>query len=278
MSSTLKILVDIQCLIYCDFEEVGEALPGTIFKMELRKGVYVIDFRKEGIILESIKYKIESDEEDYFLEESLVKIYTKEKEKRRRRGISEKEVLWIDNGDHWRILSLNNDILNPETGESWIDLPNNYNLLPMGQHHDSNVDACGYIPFNIGGKLIKKDDPTDFVISGGQWGCLDKSGKVVIQPVYGRKVFFQNDQVTSTSTWNSSVNTHGLIDNFGEKVFTKFDCVFPIDEVAGYYDVSQEKKHGIINKYGEIILPLTYLEFGYHTSKAHEIHRQTNGD
>lgn len=266
MSSTLKILVDIQCLIYCDFEEVGEALPGTIFKMELHKGVYVIDFRKEGIVLKSIKYKIESDEEDYFLEESLVKIYTKEKEKRRRRGISEKEVLWIDNGDHWRILSLNNDILNPETGESWIDLPNNYNLLPMGQHHDSDVDACGYIPFNIGGKLMKKDDSAGFVISGGQWGCLDKSGKVVIQPVYGRKVFFQNNQVTST--WDSSVIAHGLIDNFGEKVFTKFDCVFPIDEVAGYYDVSQEKKHGIINKYGEIILPLTYLEFGYHTSKA----------
>ena len=264
MSSTLKILVDIQCLIYCDFEEVGEALPGSIFKMKLRKGIYIIDFRKEGISLKSIKYKIESDEEDYLLEESLIKIYTKEKETRRRRVISEKEVLWIDVGDNWRILSADNDILNSETGESWIDLPNNYNLLPMGQHRDSDIDACGYIPFNIGGTLMK-DDLTGFFISGGKWGCLDKTGNVVVQPVYGNKVFFQNDQVTST--WNYGVFS-GIIDKFGKKVFTEFDRAFPIDEVAGYYDVSQQKKHGIINKYGETILPLTYLNFGYHASKA----------
>ena len=75
------------------------------------------------------------------LEESLIKIYTKEKETRRRRVISEKEVLWIDVGDNWRIISADNDILNSETGESWIDLPNNYNLLPMGQHRDSDIDA-----------------------------------------------------------------------------------------------------------------------------------------
>ena len=33
MSSILKILVDIQCLIYCDFEQVGEAIPDAIFRL-----------------------------------------------------------------------------------------------------------------------------------------------------------------------------------------------------------------------------------------------------
>ena len=77
MSSILKILVDIQCLVYCDFEQVGEASPNSIFKMELRKGMYIIEFRKDDISLKSIKYKIESDDEDYLLEESLANIYKK---------------------------------------------------------------------------------------------------------------------------------------------------------------------------------------------------------
>ena len=264
MSSTLKILVDIQCLVYCDFEQIGEAFPNSIFKIELRKGTYIIDLRKEGINLKSIKYKIESDDEDYLLEVSLAKIYVKEKEVKRRKVISEKEVIWINVGDNWRILSADDDILNPVTGESWIDLPNSYNLLPMVQHLDPDIDTCGYIPFNIGGTLMK-DDLTGFFMSGGKWGCLDKSGKVVVQPIYGSKVFFQNDQVTAI--WNCDL-FGGVINNFGEKVFTEFDSVFPIDEVAGYYDVSQQKKHGIINKYGELILPLTYLNFRYHTSKV----------
>lgn len=96
------------------------------------QGSYIIDFKKDDINLKSIKYKIESDDEDYLLEESLANFYTKEKEARRRKDISEKEVLWIDVGDNWRIISVDDNILNPETGESWIDLPNSYNLLPMG--------------------------------------------------------------------------------------------------------------------------------------------------
>lgn len=85
MSSILKILVDIQCLVYCDFEQIGEAFPNSILKVELRKGVYIIDFRKDDISLKSIKYKIESDDEDYLLEEFLANIYTKEKETKRRK-------------------------------------------------------------------------------------------------------------------------------------------------------------------------------------------------
>ena len=35
MSSILKILVDIQCLVYCDFELVGEAFPNSIFRLHI---------------------------------------------------------------------------------------------------------------------------------------------------------------------------------------------------------------------------------------------------
>lgn len=264
MSSILKILVDIQCLVYCDFEEVGEAFPNSILKIELRKGIYIIDFKKDNISLKSIKYKIKTDNEDYLLEESLTNIYTKKKETKKRKEISEKNVLWINVGGNWRIMSVDNDILNSVAMKSWIDLPNSYNLLPMGQHRDPDIDACGYIPFNIGGTLIE-DDLTGFFISGGTWGCLDKSGKVVIQPIYSRKVFFYNDQVAGT--YINGIFS-GVINQFGEKSFAEFDSVLPVDEVVGYYDVSQQNKHGIVNKHGEFILPLNYLSFGYHTSKV----------
>lgn len=264
MSSILKILVDIQCLVYCDFEEVGEAFPNSILKIELRKGIYIIDFKKDNISLKSIKYNINTDNEDYLLEESLTNIYTKKKETKRRKEISEKNVLWINVGGNWRIMSIDNYILNSVANKSWIDLPNSYNLLPMGQHRDPDIDACGYIPFNIGGTLME-DDLTGFFISGGTWGCLDKSGKVVIQPIYSRKVFFYNDQVAST--YINGIFS-GVINQFGEKSFAEFDNVLPVDEIVGYYDVSQQNKHGIVNKHGEFILPLNYLSFGYHTSKV----------
>ena len=35
MSSILKILVDIQCLVHYDFEEVGEAIPDSIFRLHI---------------------------------------------------------------------------------------------------------------------------------------------------------------------------------------------------------------------------------------------------
>lgn len=85
MSSILKILVDIQCLVYCDFEEVGEAFPNSILKIELRKGIYIIDFKKDNISLKSIKYKIKTDNEDYLLEESLTNIYTKKRKRKKER-------------------------------------------------------------------------------------------------------------------------------------------------------------------------------------------------
>lgn len=262
MNSILKIIVDLQCFVYCDFEQIGEAIPNSMLKVELRKGTYIIDFKKDNLTLKSIKYEIESDNEDYLLDVSLADIYAKEKEKIRRKTISEKDVVWIDAGDHWRILSVDDSPLNLLSGESWIDLPDNYNLLPMGQHRDPDVDACGYIPFNIGG-ILKKDDSTGYFIIGGKWGCLDKSGVVVIQPIYESKVFFKNEQITSI--WNGCL-FGGIINYLGETVFSEFNSAFPIDEVTGFYDVSRQDKHGIINKYGEIIVPIKYSKFKCHAN------------
>ena len=35
MSSILKILVDIQCIVYCNFVEIGEANPYSLFRLHI---------------------------------------------------------------------------------------------------------------------------------------------------------------------------------------------------------------------------------------------------
>ena len=45
MHSILKILVDQRCQIYCDFNLKGEASPNSLFKIYLRKGTYILEFK-----------------------------------------------------------------------------------------------------------------------------------------------------------------------------------------------------------------------------------------
>ncbi len=265
MSSILKIIVDLQCQIYCDYEQIGEALPNSIFKMELRKGTYFLEFKKEDLCIFSIKYKMESNDEDNLLEVYLFDIYRREINEIKRKEVSKKDVIWIDTGDNWRLVDVNDEELNHLTKESWIDLPSNYNLLPMGQHYFPDVDMCGYIPFNIGGYL-QHDDLLGYIIKGGKWGCLSKLGEVVISPIYGNKVFFNNDQVTAVYDYGLF---KGIINALGNNVFTEevYDRVYPIDEELGYYEVYKQDHCGIIDKSGNIVIPLIYSKFSYHAGE-----------
>lgn len=264
MNSILKIKVDLQCQIFCDYEQIGEAQVNSIFRMELRKGTYILEFKKDGLCLSSIKYKMESNDEDDLLEIYLFDIYCKEIERIKRKEISEKEVIWFYTGDNWRLIDTNDEAFNPLTKEPWIDLPSNYNLLPMAMHFSPDVDMCSYIPFNIGG-VLDQDCLAGYYILGGKWGCLNKLGEVVIPPIYDDKVFFLNDQITAI--WNNGV-LGGIINNIGERVFQDvYDSVFPINERLGLYQVVLDKKYGVIDKYGNIIVPINYLKFSYFTNK-----------
>lgn len=61
--SLLKIITNLDCNVYVDTEFKGEALPGTIYKIEMRKGKYILDF----ISLDSAYDKIQMD---YYMEDS----------------------------------------------------------------------------------------------------------------------------------------------------------------------------------------------------------------
>lgn len=256
MSSVLKISVDLECQVYCDYEYLGEAYPNKLFRAELRKGTYIIEFEKDDIKLSSIKYEMKTNEEEDLLEISLSTQYRRKCDDIKSRKIAELDVCWEYVDDHWRINSLDDTMLNHTTCETFIDLPSNYNLLQFDENSSNNIDACGYIPFNLCG--IRDTQHNSY--QGGRWGCLNKMGEVVIQPIYGRKVFFENDSVVQVYTEAGIILK--LINRFGEPAFPfNYDTVYSLDEKAGLYRVKKNDSYGVIDKEGRLIVPILYSSF-----------------
>ena len=259
MSSKLKIITDIDCQVYCDYEYVGDAISGCIFHLNLRKGIYLFEFKKDTETLATQRYKMESNDEEDLLEISLFEAYNDSQKRKRREEINNLSVLWIHTGINWRLMSTKGEPLNTATNENWIDLPSNYYLLPMGSHPCPDIDCCGYIPFNVGGTLYF-EDADGYSIEGGMWGCINKIGEVIIPPIYRSKVFFWNDLVTVIKEFDV---IKGIINYDGEQVFEEFGRVRPINEQLGLYETIKGEKHGVIDKYGKYIIKPCYAELEY---------------
>lgn len=70
MHSILKILVNQRCQIYCDFNLKGEASPNSLFKIYLRKGTYILEFKIGEDVLTK-EFKIDTLNEEILLRVSL---------------------------------------------------------------------------------------------------------------------------------------------------------------------------------------------------------------
>ena len=70
--STLKILSDTHCMVRCDFQEVGD------IKLQLKKGCYILEFLVEDIVICSMDYTIETNDE-----EPLLRLNIKEQAKKK---------------------------------------------------------------------------------------------------------------------------------------------------------------------------------------------------
>ncbi len=71
MSSTLKILSDVECQVYCDYEYKGDVVPGAIFRIDIRKGTYFLEFKKDNVVLMSQDYEMCSNDEEQLLRVTL---------------------------------------------------------------------------------------------------------------------------------------------------------------------------------------------------------------
>lgn len=72
MASKLKIIVDYPCEVFCDYEHKGQAEPNSIFIIELRKGMYLLEFKVNNEVYESIDYTMDSNEQEDLLRVKLL--------------------------------------------------------------------------------------------------------------------------------------------------------------------------------------------------------------
>lgn len=241
MSSTLKVLVDIQCIIYCDFEEVGEALPGSIFKMELRKGTYILEFKIDGIAIVSKEYVMKTDNEEDLLRINLSKALSMYEREQKYLEISNTNAdIQYKDGDWW--------IVNNDNG---CELKLLYNIEDHSYSTRNTFDKVGLRAVNIGG--VEVDNVAYFSIEGGKWGCINKYGEIQIPIIYDSSIYFYNDRVAKAILDGRDI----LINKYGEQLYTNL-----YDHLIGYFSINQivckNGKCGLIDTNGIFTIPLIY--------------------
>lgn len=259
MSSTLKIIVDVKCQIYFDYEFKGEATPNSIFKIDIRKGKYILEFKIDNKLLLSKVYTMQSNDEEDLLNISL-------KQKKRE----------LEKEEKYQMIAKKNVEIKSVNDKTFIhDIDNNHDIeidykIPclclFGYHYA--IDDCGLISAN--------DNPSIDSLgyfSGGKWGCLNKNGDVQIPFIYDKEVTFNNPKITIAELEGQKI----FINKFGEKVFEN-----TFDDVSMYYPnsfndknlnntnkdellepwciVSKNSKKGVIDSKANIVVPIEYDE------------------
>ena len=224
MDSILKILSDTPCKIYCDFELKGEVVANSIFRLELRKGTYILEF----VSIENDNYRIS---QEYIMqsndEQDLLKIYFLEIIDAQKRE-----------NEFWKIAELPEEFINKEK------IKEKYNLII------NKTDTVGLLGVNIGGQW---DDIMGWYIEGGKFGCVNKLGEIQIPIIYDNEIIFKNKNVTVAQLGEKKF----LINKFGEIAFDNdYDEVE--DFVTDYCVVGKDQSYGIIDSTGKIIIPIQY--------------------
>ena len=247
------------CDVYCDYELKGKAIPQSIFKIELRKGTYIIEFKQNEDVIYSLDYSMHSNDE-----EDLLRISTIEYQKKIDREQKYKQIEHLD-------VSLN--LVEGEDISKWKwTLKNNcdgtstqINYLVGG---DQKFDACGLLKVNIGGKVDEEGwfwHPYYLFITGGKWGCINKLGEVQIPIIYDSGIYFNDSNVTIAKLGENIL----FINKWNEIVFEN-----PYDEVEndnsafenGLCIVKKDGLWGIIDAKGAIKLALCHSEIIRHNT------------
>lgn len=241
MSSTLKILVDNQCIVYCDFEKVGEAFPNSIFKIELRKGAYIFEFKIESKTIVSKEYNIQEDGQDYLMKINLLEEIQKLRREQKSMEIANiNACIKYEDGDHW--------IVNKDNG-SMIRLL--YNIEDHGYSNRKDFDMVGLRSINLGGEEV--DDGPIYLIKGGKWGCINKCGEIQIPIIYDSSIYFYNNYVAKAKLNGKDI----LINKYGEQMYDNL-----YDSLKGDFFQNQivckNGKYGVIDSNGKYILPMVY--------------------
>lgn len=241
MSSILKILVDIPCEVYCDYEFKGNAVPQSLLKFELRKGIYLLDFKSKGEVLHSQKYIMKSNDEEDLLNITLSGIIEERRKYETVKQIEQMNVLIECHDKKFWLKNIN------ENTEQEV----RYNLI--SGYYEPYFDACGLLRVYKG-----VQNENGCLEKGSLVGCINKLGEIQIPFIYDYIIPFENPYTTIARKNGEIV----FINKWGKVVF---------DNTFSYVDrfyktlciVGNEDKKGIINEQGEVVIPLCYDSIEY---------------
>lgn len=126
------------------------------------------------------------------------------------------------------------------------------------------IDKTGNIVIQLTYDKVKRfKSGFALVLNDDQWNYIDKSGKVLNTPVKDKYYDFNEDGVA----FYRIEKKMGLMDTQG-KVFLepKYDAIKPF--VDGYARVKNGDYWGMINKYGDVAIPVEYTAIGNYHSEA----------
>ena len=253
MSSILKILVDVGCQVYCDYEFKGDAVPGTIFRIEMRKGNYILEFKQDGKLLLSQEYDMESNDEERLFKVTLSKVVGKNQKECQYEEIATLNVKVSRNYEK----NIDEVFLENKDTHEKIRVP--YNVSEL-----YGLDSCGLLNVNIGGVAENKEvgiasggwPDYQRTYNAGHWGCVDKIGNIQIPIIYDKPVYFYSPNITVAelngkqlfiNKWNEIV-----IENKWDEVKDSTPFQF------GKCKVEKDGKQGVIDESGKEVLPLIY--------------------
>ena len=173
--STLKILSDINCTVRCDFKEVGNIQVGELYKLQLKKGCYILEFLVEDIVICSKDYTIETNDEEPLLRLNIKEQAGKKiREQKFIRNKSTNVYIYLDD-DHY--------ILDCEANNP-IVIPKGYDLYYKSIDGQYIEDEAGYLPFRITIDEERIENGETNKSEKTLYGSLNKLGEIVIKPIY----------------------------------------------------------------------------------------------
>ena len=251
--STLKILSDTSCVVRCDFQEVGNIQVGELFKLQLKKGCYILEFLVEDIVIVSMDYTIETNDE-----EPLLRLNIKEQVEK-----MIKEQKFIRNKSTKVNIYLNDDrfIFDCEANNPVV-VPKGYDLYYKSTDGQYIEDEAGFIPFItaiVEEKIQDGETKNDIKIL---YGSLNKFGEVVIKPIYTKPVVFYNNEIARTARDYYLIH----LNHFGEEVALsylnteEFEIIAPLDKEDNLFIAKSTKDKsclGVVRYDKKIIVALS---------------------
>lgn len=254
MSSVLKLLVDSNCEVYCDFELKGEASPESLFRLSLMKGVYILQFKRDNETLSTINYTMQTNDEEDLLKVDLIEIINNNEREDNYNQIQSKNVKI-----EYKVSDNEIDkfyIIDQETFDS-VEIPYLVSARNLYDDYFSQLaptfDECGLITISNGGEIEHYHSFEYYWIHNGKFGCINKNGDVQIKPIYDNEIYFLNQHVTVGHIGDK----YYFINKWGEEAFENcYDKVsnFIIDKCIVY----KNNKCGVINCFGKLSIPIIY--------------------